>query len=172
MEQIARRRFDDTCFREDLGDLFVGPTLFQQFVDQFSMRIKPLARRFRRQLFQNLGQSIFHWRAPPETLSAKARRPASIERPSNGLRTRFEFPSNIHCMSIERTSNMHWTSNERTSNRWPFREPRKTSAGALVKMERPDCRIAVARVTLRRGETSGAEPHTKGVGRSCLNYAL
>ena len=33
-------------------------------------------------------------------------------------------------------------------------------------------RIAVARVTLRRGESSGAEPHTKGVGRTCLKYAL
>jgi len=33
-------------------------------------------------------------------------------------------------------------------------------------------RIAVARVTLRRGETSGAEPHTKGVGRQCLKYDL
>src|SRR5215831_4774769 len=43
--------------------------------------------------------------------------------------------------------------------------------GSLVKMERPTL-IAVARVTLRRGESSGAEPHTKGIGRSCLNYAL
>src|SRR5579884_2343157 len=33
-------------------------------------------------------------------------------------------------------------------------------------------RFAVARVTLRRGESSGAEPHTKGVGRSCLKYDL
>jgi hypothetical protein len=33
-------------------------------------------------------------------------------------------------------------------------------------------RIAVARVTLRRGKSGGAEPHTKGVGRTCLNYAL
>jgi hypothetical protein len=32
--------------------------------------------------------------------------------------------------------------------------------------------IAVARITLRRGESSGAEPHTKGIGRSCLKYAL
>jgi hypothetical protein len=30
----------------------------------------------------------------------------------------------------------------------------------------------LARITLRVGETSGAEPHTKGVGRSCLKYAL
>jgi hypothetical protein len=33
-------------------------------------------------------------------------------------------------------------------------------------------RIAVARVTLRRGKSGGAEPHAKGVGRTCLNYAL
>jgi hypothetical protein len=30
----------------------------------------------------------------------------------------------------------------------------------------------LARITLRVGETSGAEPHTKGVGRLCLKYAL
>ena len=33
-------------------------------------------------------------------------------------------------------------------------------------------RFAVARVTLRRGKSSGAEPHTKGTGRSCLKYGL
>jgi hypothetical protein len=33
-------------------------------------------------------------------------------------------------------------------------------------------RFAVARVTLRKGESRGAEPHAKGVGRKCLNYAL
>src|SRR5262245_41398599 len=33
-------------------------------------------------------------------------------------------------------------------------------------------RFAVVRVTLQRGESSGAEPHTKGNGRSCLKYAL
>jgi hypothetical protein len=33
-------------------------------------------------------------------------------------------------------------------------------------------RIAVTRVTLRRGKSSGAEPQTKGVGRTCLKYAL
>ena len=31
--------------------------------------------------------------------------------------------------------------------------------------EATNYRIAVARVTLRRGKSSGAEPHTKGVGR-------
>jgi len=35
-------------------------------------------------------------------------------------------------------------------------------ARLLVKMERPS-RFAVTRVTLRRGESSGAEPHTKGM---------
>jgi beta-glucosidase len=31
-------------------------------------------------------------------------------------------------------------------------------------------RFAVARVMLRRGKSRGAEPHTKGAGRSCLTY--
>jgi len=33
-------------------------------------------------------------------------------------------------------------------------------------------RFAETRVTLRRDESSGAEPHAKGNGRSCLKYAL
>src|ERR1051326_3244025 len=42
----------------------------------------------------------------------------------------------------------------------------------LVIMERPAADSQMSRVTLRRGESSGAEPHTKGTGRSCLKYCL
>src|SRR5689334_19023007 len=43
---------------------------------------------------------------------------------------------------------------------------------SLVIMERPAADSQMSRVTLRRGESSGAEPHTKGTGRSCLKYCL
>ncbi|HEV2464337.1 MAG TPA: hypothetical protein VGT04_11050, partial [Acidobacteriaceae bacterium] len=46
------------------------------------------------------------------------------------------------------------------------------ASNGLVRMGATNHRIVASRVTLRRGESSGAEPHTKGVGRSCPKYAL